>query len=293
VGSGGRPDGGIVPGTGGVKGTGGGAGTGGSAGVGGALGVGGLDSGSPLGVDAGAVALDTSIGSGGSGGSDGTVVDASLPGTDEGSADGAVVGSAVDGAASLDGADGGGDSPVGLDILAVFPRAGTVAGWTIDPTSSVTKGQVAAIARTQTEAESLIDGAAADFFAAPFTPVAFGWQNYANSTLPGAPGPNFAKVSLYILQMPEAAQASGRYASLLATPLYGAWTWSEPGAPLLGTDSRIADTGDSWWINFYKGDFYVEVRLSPSYGPPPDYTPGNASTRAAAMTFTQAVASKL
>jgi len=43
----------------------------------------------------------------------------------------------------------------------------------------------------------------------------------------------------------------------------------------------------------WKGNYYVEVSLSPSCGPAPDYTPGDANTEAAAMTFAQALASKM
>jgi len=124
-------------------------------------------------------------------------------------------------------------------------------------------------------------------------PLTFAWQNYVSTTVTDAPAPSFATVSLYVLQMATAEQASGLYTSLLTNPLYSGTTWIEPSSPLIGDDSRIADTGDHWWINFYKGNFYVEVSLSPSYGPAPNYTPEDANTRAAAMTFSQAVASKM
>jgi hypothetical protein len=46
-------------------------------------------------------------------------------------------------------------------------------------------------------------------------------------------------------------------------------------------------------INFRKGNYYVEVRMTPSYGPAPDYVPGSASQKMAAMDFAAAVASKM
>jgi hypothetical protein len=55
----------------------------------------------------------------------------------------------------------------------------------------------------------------------------------------------------------------------------------------------MTDTGDHWWINFYKGNFYVEVNLFTSQGPAPDYTTGLQSTKAAAIAFAQAIAAKI
>ncbi len=178
-------------------------------------------------------------------------------------------------------------------FLNVFPQNNTVPGWTVDPNNSKTAGRVAATARTESDTENLIDGASAGFFAGANAPMTFAWQNYVNGTMPDAPAPNYATVSLYVMQMASAEEAYGLYTSLPTVPLYSGPTWSEPSSPLIGTDSRIADTGDHWWINFYKGNCYVEVSLSPSYGPAPDYTPEDTSTRAAAVTFSQAVASKM
>jgi hypothetical protein len=163
----------------------------------------------------------------------------------------------------------------------------------VDPNNPQTAGKVAATARTELETENLIDGASAVFFADPYMPLTFAWQNYVSTTVTDAPAPNYATVSLYVLQMANAEQASGLYTSLLTAPLYSGRTWIEPSSPLIGTDSRIADTGDRWWINFYKGNCYAEVSLSPSYGPPPNYTPGDPSTKTAAMTFSRAMASKM
>ena len=192
------------------------------------------------------------------------------------------------------GDSGGGSTP--KDILDVVPRANDVSGWSVDPNNSTTASVVAQTATTELAVEGLIDGAAADFFADPYTPTNFAWQNYANSTI--ADAPNGARVTLYIIQLPSAEQASGLYASLRSASLYNrkAGTpedWQDPTSPLVGSGSRIQDTGDTWWINFHKGSFYVEVNLFPSAGPAPDFTPGNANTKAAAFAFAQAVAAKL
>jgi hypothetical protein len=176
--------------------------------------------------------------------------------------------------------------------LSIVPKANEVTSWTIDPTNDKTSGLVAATATTELAVEGFIDGAAADFFNG-FTPVQFAWQNYINTTLPTSDAPDGATAALYVLQMPDAAQASGLYASLVSANLYSGKTWVDPSSPVIGLRSRIADTGDHWWINFYKGNFYVEVNLSPSAGPKPDYTPSLPSTKAAAIAFAQAIAAKI
>ena len=216
-------------------------------------------------------------------------------------ADGGIDGPASDSAIDLaPGSDVGGsdssgpdsvDASTGSNILDLFPRNYTIAGWTVDPSNSPTVGLIAATATTLSDAENLIDGAASDFFAGPNVPVIFAWQNYVSTTVPTASPPDGAKVMLYILQMASAQQAAGLYASLRSAALYARTTWSEPTSPLVGTNSRIQDTGDHGWINFYKNNYYVEISLSPSYGPAPNYTPGNASTKTAAIQFAQAIAS--
>jgi len=209
------------------------------------------------------------------------------------------MGGANAGSGGLPGNGGAAGTPVqapvdcSSSILNVFPRDNTIPGWTVDRNNATTVGRVAATATSELEAESLIDGAAVAFFATPNTPLAFAWQTYVNTTLTDAPGPDYATVSLYVLQMANTQQAFALYTSLLTAPLYSGRTWMEPSSPLIGSDSRLADTGDRWWINFYKDNCYVEVSLSPSYGPAPDYTPGDATTKAAAVTFSQAVASKM
>jgi len=58
-------------------------------------------------------------------------------------------------------------------------------------------------------------------------------------------------------------------------------------------DFAAYDSGTHWWINFCKGNYYVEVRMWPSYGPAPDYTPSDAAQKKAAMDFAVAVAAKM
>jgi hypothetical protein len=209
------------------------------------------------------------------------------------------MGGANVGSGGLPGNGGAGGSSVlpqggcGSSFLNVFPRNNTIPGWTVDRNNSLTASRVAATATSETDTEALIDGAAAAFFAAPHVPLTFAWQNYVSTTVTDAPGPDYATLSLYVLQMANAEQASALYTSLLTDPLHAARTWIEPSSPLIGASSRLADTGDHWWINFYKDNCYVEISLSPSYGPAPDYTVGDANTKAAAVTFSQAVASKM
>ena len=191
------------------------------------------------------------------------------------------------------GSDGGGTPK---NILDLVPRDNDISGWTVDPDNATTAGVVAQTATTELAVEGLIDGAAADFFADPYTPTNFAWQNYVNPSVTDAP--DGAAVRLYVIELPSAEQAAGLYASLRSASLYTRKTgtpedWQDPTSPLVGDGSRIQDTGDTWWINFHKGNFYVEVSLLPSAGPAPDYTPGNANTKAEAFRFAQAIAAKI
>lgn len=184
------------------------------------------------------------------------------------------------------------------DPLDLVPLDNDVSGWTVDQNSAATAGVRAATATTLQEATILIDGGAAPFYKAPYTPKEFLWQNYVNQTLPAAPPPKGAQLMLYILQMPSAAQASGLYTALLQASEYTRWVgtdqdWRDPTTPPVGADSRIQDSGSSWWINFHQDVFYVEVQLYPSYGPPPDSTPGNADLKTETLRFAQAIASKI
>jgi hypothetical protein len=186
----------------------------------------------------------------------------------------------------------------GGTIQDLIPGNNTITGWTIDPGNSKTAGQVAAFGTAEQTVENLIDGAAADFFAPPATPTNFAWQNYVNVTLPDAPvdpaqTPQGATLKLYVLQMPSEAQAAGLYTSLLSANLYVGNTWTDPTTPAVGTKSRVTNSGTDWWINFYKGVYYVEVRMTPSFGPAPNYTPNDASLETVAFTFATAITSKI
>jgi hypothetical protein len=96
--------------------------------------------------------------------------------------------------------------------------------------------------------------------------------------------------------MPSPAQAKDLYTAILQRTQYShssrppAW---QPTTPTIGTESRILDTGAQWWINFYADAYYVEVLLDPSYGPPPDFPPGNADTQQAAVAFALAIAARI
>jgi hypothetical protein len=220
---------------------------------------------------------------GGAGGAGGTA-----PGT------GGVVSST--GGSGAGGAAGGAGGSSGKTILDAIPRDNDVAGWTVDQSNSKTKGKVAATATDEATTEGFIDGAAAEFFKSPLTPVMFAWQNYINTTLPSAPvapDPLGVKVDLHVLQMPDAGQASTLYSSLLTDTLYSKWTWVDPSSPTVGDKSRVTNAGDAWWINFTKGAYYVEVKLTPSYGPAPDYTENDQSLKTAAFDFAAVVAKKM
>jgi len=181
------------------------------------------------------------------------------------------------------------------------PVDNTVSGWTVDKVHNKGGGAQPMIATTKDDAIGLIDGGAAPFYKDPFTPKEFLWQNYVNATLPAAPpskdNPVGASLVLYILQMPSADQASGLYSALLNESEYtgnkGTPDDWQPTSPLLGTESRIEDTRTAWWINFHQGVFYVEVMLTPSYGPGPDFTPANADLKQEAFRFAQTIASNM
>ena len=171
----------------------------------------------------------------------------------------------------------------------------TLSGWTIDRAHNKNADGSPMTGATKEGAEGLIDGAANPFYLDPYTPKLFLWQLYVNTALSAAP--DGAHVDLYILEMPSAEQASGLYASLLQYSEYARKLgtpddWKPPSPPM-GTSSRIQDTASSWWINFHQDVFYVEVSLDPSSGPAPDYVPGNPATKAEALRFARAVASRI
>jgi hypothetical protein len=307
VGSGGAAGADARAGSGGSVSTGGAASTGGATAVdASSLGTGGNGGGAGS-LDGGSSALD---GAGWSrsdaGGKDGidVVSDSGTSDIPLWSGDGAGVETSA--AAETGGADGGGSVAVdgggaGKTFTDLFPRSADISGWIVDP-QSPTKSVVAAIATTEAETEALIDGGSAPFYTAPSTPQMFGMQLYRNMTTADAP-PEGAALMLYILKMPSSSQAAGLYSAVMSNQFYSAWNppgngdpnsiWQDPSTPIVGGRSRIVNAGDSWWINFYKGVYYVEVRLTPSYGPPPDFELNNMSLKTAAFAFATQVVSRL
>jgi hypothetical protein len=181
----------------------------------------------------------------------------------------------------------GSNSPASKTALDFVPVDKTVSGWTVNQALSKEPGSRAMTATTEKQAVDLIDGGGAPFFMSPFTPKLFLWQNYVNKTLPAAP--DGAHVSLYVVEMPSADQASSLYTALLTQGDYARKSGTEDDwqttSPLLGTQSRIQDTSTTWWINFQQDVFYVEVVLDPSTGPAPDFTPRNADLKQEALRF--------
>lgn len=193
--------------------------------------------------------------------------------------------------------------------LNLVPLDNDVPGWTVDQAGNKNPGQRAMIATTCGDSSdihsisNLIDGGSDGFCKTPpnVTPVQthvpkeFLAQNYLNSSLPPAPPEPVGSVTLWIAQMSSADLATQLYTDMLQWSDHkGAATpWQEPSAPLVGTDSRIEDTGSNgaWWINFHQDVYYIELKLGPSE-PAPDYTPSDA-TKQAAFTFAQWIASKI
>jgi hypothetical protein len=193
----------------------------------------------------------------------------------------------------------GSSTSSGPSVLDLVPRDNTVSGWTVDPSdTNLAKGKVAATATTQDEATTglSLDGASEPFYKG-FAPVIFAMQNYVNTSMNAPDGYN---LKLFIVQMTSADQAASLYATVITDSLYTANTWQDPTSPLVGTGSRITDTGNDWWINFYKGVYYVQVLMSHGFvmangvpeivngAPVPD-----AQSQPAAMAFAQAVAAKM
>ena len=188
----------------------------------------------------------------------------------------------------------GGSTASTKSALDVVPGDNTVSGWKVDSESNKNANPEPMTATTAKEVQDLIDGGGNPYFIAPYAPKLFVWQNYINSTLTA---PKDAHVALYVLQMPSADQASGIYAAVLQTSEYdrkkGTPDDWKPPSPTVGDESRIQDDGSHWWINFHKGVFYVEIKLDPSTGPAPDYTPSDPNTEKEAVRFAQAVADKI
>jgi hypothetical protein len=190
-----------------------------------------------------------------------------------------------------------GTSETSKGALDIIPADNAVSGWKVDKSVNQNPDGKPMTASSKGQAIQLIDGGAEPFYIDSYTPTLFAWQNYANSTLPAAPPPDGATVLLYVLEMPSADQAKGLYSAVLSRSEYmrmkgtdGDWKQTEP---LLGDESRIEDTNSAWWINFHKGIFYVEVILTPSTGPEPDYTPHDPDTKAETMKFAKAILDKI
>jgi len=177
------------------------------------------------------------------------------------------------------------------DPVSLLPLDNSLPGWNVDTSSNENGSAQPMTATTEAQALGLIDGAAAPFYRDPYTAKEFVWQNYVNTSLPAAPAPKGAGLVVYIWEMPSASQASGLYTALLQESEYsGNW---QPTSPSMGTESRIENTNTAWWVNFHQDVFYVEVFLSPSYGPAPDYIPDNADLKAEALNFAKTIASKI
>jgi hypothetical protein len=202
------------------------------------------------------------------------------------------------------GASGGasGGTSGSLSLSDLVPKDNEVKDWTVDvdhnksgdanPTSANACGDCS---KTNSSAIAcLIDGAANPYCLSSYTPKLFLWQNYVNETLSSVP--NGATLSLYAIQYPSAEQASGIYSAVLTTSEYsrkqGTSDDWQPTSPVLGTNSRIQDTGSQWWINFYKDTYYIEIVVDPSTGPAPDYAAGNVDTKNEALRFAKAIADK-
>jgi hypothetical protein len=181
------------------------------------------------------------------------------------------------------------------DPLEVVPLDNDLPGWIVDKALARDPNARAMTATTQKQVEGLIDGGAEDYFQGPNLPKMFLWQNYLNSTLSAAP--EGANAKLYVFQLASAEAAKGFFEQLLTVSDYKMkagtpddWTTASSS---LGDGSRIQDTASQWWINFHKGAFYVEVLMDPSYGPPPDYALGDPNTKAEALRFAEAIASRI
>lgn len=158
---------------------------------------------------------------------------------------------------SYDAGSGGGSPTVGdalpvAGIANLVPKSNEISQWTIDPSQRLTASVPAATASHAVEAEALIDGSAAAFFTQPFT-ANLAWQNYIKQGV--------YTVDLHLWEMPTAAQAKDIYSVLVNQyPLYLNNTWTPING--LGDEARICNTGTTWWINTYKGKYFVEVNLN-------------------------------
>lgn len=196
-------------------------------------------------------------------------------------------GGGSDGGAGGSGGGGAGGT-AGTDVVsAIIPADNAVSGWTRDPDYPETATKVAALATTQTDAVALIDGGADPFYSSTFSANVFAWQNYFNPNFTPDDGSAGYYLKLYVLQMPSAAQATALYDSLVdgTHSLYSTNTWTDM-SPAIGDMARITNSATDWWINFRKGVYYCEVRLT--YAESTD-TVGKQQT----IDFATAVAAKM
>jgi hypothetical protein len=166
------------------------------------------------------------------------------------------------GGAGAGGAGGaGGSGPVAIETI--VPADNAVPGWARDPSEPKVANKVAAIANNYTTAVDYIDGGADPFYTATFAPTVFAWQNYINNNVTASAADGFYTLKLYVLQMPSAAQASALYDSVMdgTHSLYTSNTWTDM-SPAIGDKARITNSATDWWINFRKGIYYCEVRLT-------------------------------
>lgn len=194
------------------------------------------------------------------------------------------------------GSAGSGGTTSTKDPIELVPLDNDLSGWVVDQDHNANPGQRAMVGKTFDEVTDLIDGGSDKYYTTDgaFTPKEFLWQNYKNSSLPSVPPPDVAIVKLYIFQMPSADQAAGLYGRTLKDQDHKPYTWQDPTTPPVGTASRITDTGSQWYFNFYQGVYYVEISLTPSYGPESTgFAAGNAETKQEAFHFAQAIASKI
>lgn len=163
--------------------------------------------------------------------------------------------------ASGAGGAGGGGGPALIETI--IPGDNTISSWVRNPINAYVADKVAAIATTKTVATDYIDGGADPFYSATFAPSVFAWQEYKNSSVTSSAVDGFYTVTLYVLQMPSAAQATALYDSLLDGThfVYTTKTWGDT-SPVIGDKDRVCSGGATWWINFRKGLYYCEVKLA-------------------------------
>jgi len=141
---------------------------------------------------------------------------------------------------------GGGGDDDAPTIDSFFPADNEISGWVED---TAVGGAGVDVANNEAEAVALINGDAEPFQAHGF--VQFAWQHYVNDSY---------NLEVRIWGMGTATVAQTLYTDLLTdAATYSAQSWENL---TLGADSRIADTGASWWINVLAGAYHVEVKIN-------------------------------